>query len=172
MPAPRLRKEMYYFDTGRRPSRLFGLRCGQLRGRRRRIAKNAGWYDRHGHKLGWGDLSADDLAKIMSGISRHEVFLVLGETDSYWHFTKFVTRGAKKFLRVHARERAPGARYILEHCSFVILHGAAYCVLRHEGAARYFRSGGMRFKVISQKVASALINDGVLPETRRLRSAA
>ena len=54
----------WYTDGSYGAKGLFGLRCGQLRGKQ--VAHNGGWYNGLGEKIGWGDLSQDDLSRIAS----------------------------------------------------------------------------------------------------------
>lgn len=98
-------------------SDLFGLHCGQMRGSSE--VHNGGWYNGNGEKIGWGDLSKSDLNKISKGLKPDEVFIVLGEQDSFW---KFVTRygiiGA--MCQVKPDEQEPGVDYVVEHARIAI----------------------------------------------------
>jgi hypothetical protein len=61
----------------------FGIRQGQMRGNQH--VHNGSWYDRDGLKIGWGDLSKDDIFRIAYKIPDDDVFYVVGEHDSYWN---------------------------------------------------------------------------------------
>ncbi len=58
----------------------FGLRRGQRRVER--FYHNAGWFNRTGEKLGWGDLSPDDIRKIMSELPEDEIFIIIAENST------------------------------------------------------------------------------------------
>jgi hypothetical protein len=61
----------------------FKIREGQLRSNQH--VHNGSWYDRDGLKLGWGDLSKEDIFRIAATIPTDDVFYVVGEHDSYWN---------------------------------------------------------------------------------------
>lgn len=61
----------------------YKLHQGQMRGNQH--VHNGSWYDRDGLKIGWGDLSKDDIFRIAKTIPRDDVFYVVGEHDSYWN---------------------------------------------------------------------------------------
>jgi hypothetical protein len=118
----RLTKGMY--EDGSRDG-LFGLWLGQLRGDE--LVHNGGWYNRKGEKLGWGDLSARDLARIAMELKDGELFVILGEQDSYWNFVK-----KNDFVRGRTEVRpevdAPGIGYVAEKCRYIIAPGVLYFV--------------------------------------------
>lgn len=60
----------------------FGMRQSQIRAHE--ICHNAGWYNKNGEKIGWGDLDGRDFIRIMEELPEGEFFIVLGEGDSYW----------------------------------------------------------------------------------------
>lgn len=64
----------------------FGLRCGQMKCGYK-MYHNASWYNKLGQKIGWGDLSEDNLLEIKIKIPSDELFIILGEHDSYWNLT-------------------------------------------------------------------------------------
>jgi hypothetical protein len=127
----------------------FGLRCGQMRHRKVRAAKNAGWYNRRGEKLGWGDLSHEDLDLIRRGLPADEAFIILCENDASLRFIM----GKKR-----RKERAPGVRYVIEKCMYIVAGGRLYLVDRFASIKeKYYRRRGLRFKIISGETAAALI---------------
>ena len=65
---------------------LFGLYCGQMRGGDAKMTHNSGWYNKSGEKLGFGDLSVKDFKKISKELEKDELFIILGESDSFWNF--------------------------------------------------------------------------------------
>ncbi len=68
------------FSNGER--QRFGLRGGQIEyfGR---VIKDAGWYNKDGQKLGFGDLSAFHLARIACEIDEEEAFIVMKRDLSF-----------------------------------------------------------------------------------------
>jgi len=79
----RLKHNMYDdFDC-----RLFGLRQNQMR--MDDFVHNGGWYNCKGEKIGWGDLSPNDIVRLSQELEDGEDFYVLGEQDSYWNFVKW-----------------------------------------------------------------------------------
>lgn len=146
--APALRKELYYppFSAAGR----FGLVCGQMRARRDRFAKNAGWYNRDGEKLGWGDLSYLDIRRIVAGLRKGELFLILSESDSFWAFVRKIgTHGGN--CKVDRRERAPGKRFAAEHALYILAPKKRFLVDRHGSFKRkIWKTGGLVFEVIGR----------------------
>src|SRR3989344_6367048 len=63
---------------------LFDLRCGQRC--HNSLIHAGGWYNKAGEKLGWGDLSIENLLRIYGEVANGEFFVVLGETGSFWNF--------------------------------------------------------------------------------------
>jgi hypothetical protein len=61
----------------------FGIRTGQIRAMEH--VHNGSWYDRDGLKIGWGDLTKEDIFRIAKAIPEDDVFYVVGEHDSYWN---------------------------------------------------------------------------------------
>lgn len=67
------------YGTRRSPrSHLFGLKCGQRRVGEVLI-KKAGWFNRKGQKMGYGDLDASDFAEIARGLQADESFIIIPE---------------------------------------------------------------------------------------------
>ena len=70
---------------------------------------NAGWYNRAGDKIGWGDLDYREVAKIPLRLSPGEMLYVLPEYKSFWD------------LRDTDRDESrPGLDWIWDHASAVI----------------------------------------------------
>lgn len=107
----------------------FGLKTGQMRGGKDRLSKNHGWYNKAGEKLGFGDLATRDIARIMCEIPEDELFITLGEQDSFWAFTKR-TPGAVigSQMQKTPEEAAPGTEYVAEHARHIFALGKAYMV--------------------------------------------
>lgn len=56
---------------------LFGISCGQKRRNFERIVQRAGWYNKVGEKLGWGDLSVADFIEMARGLDEREFFIII-----------------------------------------------------------------------------------------------
>lgn len=65
----------------------FGLHCGQMKYGTDKMYHNASWYNKFGYKVGWGDLTETELIKISKEIPYDELFIILGEHDSFWNLT-------------------------------------------------------------------------------------
>ena len=59
-------------------TRVAGLHCSVTK---KVIFHNAGWYNKKGDEIGWGDLSFGDLLNIKTGLRTGEVFIVLSELN-------------------------------------------------------------------------------------------
>jgi hypothetical protein len=151
----RLKKGSYGVTRGR--AGLFGLFNGQMRGGPKKLTHNSGWYNRKGQKLGWGDLSADDFKRIAGGLKKGELFVILGERDSFWNFvTAYGNVGAN--CTTSPEEKAPGRDYIAEKAMYVIAPGRL-CLVDHSGFTKESRYeiAGLTFDVISGDEARKLI---------------
>lgn len=84
----------------------FGFLNGQIR--HNAIITSAGWYNFGGQKLGYGDLSIQDIAKISLSISADDIFFVLSEGDSFWNLPK------------EFNSSEPGTKYVIANASWVI----------------------------------------------------
>lgn len=106
-----------------------GLREGAIRGDD--FVHNGGWYNSAGDKIGWGDLSPLDFSRIQSKLKEKECFIVLGESDSYWHFVTFDKEVSKNpgitKVWVDAQEKNPGLEYIASKIYYLITKDTVYC---------------------------------------------
>lgn len=93
----------------------FNLREGQIRGAE--VVHNGGWYNKDGQKIGWGDLSGEDMVRIRDEIPEGEVFIILREHDSYWSF-----KGDRE------KEMNPGLKYILQKVLYIIRRGTIFAI--------------------------------------------
>lgn len=137
---------------------LFGLRCGQMCGSSTRMAKNAGWYNKSGEKLGFGDLSAADFQRISSELENGELFIVLSEQNSFWNF---VTRpgiiGAQAETKPDVE--APGMEYVAEHCRYILAKGSAYAIVDFDDLRKEAVEvrNGVAFHVLLREEAKQLV---------------
>ncbi|RDJ34978.1 MAG: hypothetical protein DWQ19_09090 [Crenarchaeota archaeon] len=98
----------------------FDLFCGQTR--RDSLVHNGGWYNKYGEKLGWGDLNKKDLHRIKNNLQDDELFIILGERDSFWNFVEHLgTIGA--MCKTNEKEQNPGVQYVAEKARYVIAKG-------------------------------------------------
>lgn len=139
----------------------FGIFCGQLRGHE--LSHNGGWYNRQGEKLGYGDLDVADFQRLSRELEPGEVFIILGEQDSFWNFvTELGPVGA--LCTTKPDVEAPGADYVIEHARFVITRGHLYYVRREfDDTEPTWTYRGLTFRVISRAEAEALIRTAVEP---------
>lgn len=138
-------------------SRLFGLRCGQMRGGPAKLTHNSGWYNKAGEKLGFGDLSTEDFQRIYAELNDDEMFIVLGERDSFWNF---VTRPGLigSMAEVKPDVEAPGVDYVAEHCVYVIDRNGIYLVDSYGSRKETMVNvQGLPFKVLTREAVKALI---------------
>lgn len=92
----------------------FGFISGQIR--INGLLNNAGWFNSRGEKLGYGDLSLDDLKTVSKQIPSKELFFVLSEFDTAWDIPKELDK------------QAPGIDYVMKHCLWVVYSGEIFKV--------------------------------------------
>ena len=154
MMAQQLTKGIYGHEF-KPSSDLFGLRCGQIRGKD--FVHNGGWYNKQGEKLGWGDLSPADFLRISNEVADGEFFIILYESDSFWNF---VTRPGiiGSMAAVKPDLEAPGVDFVAEKCCFIIAPHQLYYVDRYGDSDRdTFERDGLQFKVLTRDAAKQLI---------------
>jgi hypothetical protein len=150
----RLTKGMYGHEFAPRGG-LFGLSCGQMRCPD--VVHNGGWYNHLGEKLGWGDLSPDDLNRIAAELKDDEVFIILGEYQSHWDFVKQFD-SQKRVQRAEPTAEAPGTDYVADKCFLVITRGRiAYVNPGYERAPLVDFGRGPTVPVITRTEARDLI---------------
>jgi hypothetical protein len=112
----KLTQGMYGTEFGP-TSKFMGLRCGQMR--TKQITHNSGWYNGDGEKIGWGDLDREDFYRIQSSLEPGDIFVILGEGDSFWKFVdKIGLIGS--MCSVQPIVDAPGKIYCAAHAMFII----------------------------------------------------
>lgn len=143
-----------YGSQFERASRLFGISCGQIRSKD--FVHNGGWYNRQGEKLGWGDLAVEDFQKIRRGLEDGEMFIILGEHDSFWNFATTPgllghNWGTKPDIE------APGIDYVAAKARFIITKDGYYFVDDYSREDEYVNFNGLEFRVVSRANAQAFI---------------
>jgi hypothetical protein len=88
---------------------------------------NAGWFNANGERLGYGDLSTEDIKRISEGLQEGELFIVLNESDVPW----------TKSERHPGDPTAPGIRYVCEHADLIIAPKRVLRVARYGVATGY-----------------------------------
>lgn len=154
-----LTKGMYGHEFHYSKGDLFGLRCGQMRGDDAKMTHNSGWYNKSGEKIGFGDLSTKDFQRISSELDDGELFIILGESYSFWNF---VTRPGLigNMAQTKPTVEAPGVDYVAEHAMYVIARNQLYLIfkdLREETSEWQ----GLQFKVLKHDAVKSLMVAGV-----------
>lgn len=138
----RLTKGLFDQDVARGVQPLFGLRSSRMACSE--IVHNGGWYNLAGEKLGWGDLSAVDIIRLMAELQGDEAFLVIGEHATHWAFTR---HDRARFGTAGMDPSAPGLVYVLKHLRWVILLGVAYQVSdNHKGGPTVDQKGWLKLR--------------------------
>jgi hypothetical protein len=149
-----------YEEFNSNASRLFGIRGGQCR-YHGDFVHNGGWYNKAGEKLGWGDLSPDDINRISSELADDELFVILGETDSHWNFVSFEDRDGLTWKKTTKEEFEPGRKYLAEKWRYIIAPGKVYVPqsrMADYDPSDYLRGQGIRNPVvIDRKDAKKLL---------------
>jgi hypothetical protein len=126
------------------------LTCGQIRSHET-FGHNSGWYNKLGEKLGWGDLNKNDIQKIIKALPADELFITLGEQDSFWNFvTEIGMIGSQCKTRTSAE--APGIHYVAEHCRYLIKKDGIYTKeFYSKKAGDVYEQEGLKIHIISEK---------------------
>lgn len=122
----------------------FGLRYEQMRDTQV-VVRNAGWFNKRGERLGFGDLSRGDLVGISEGLNQNELFVVLNDDDSYRSFT----RGEVPWDKF----QIPGIEYIVDHFEVMVQKGL---VLIPEGH-QINENEGLNIRNVSRAEAAEII---------------
>ncbi len=156
----RLTKGMYG-DQFNPTGNLFGLHCGQMRGGKTKLTHNSGWYNKLGEKLGWGDLSSKDFQHISRELKDGELFIILGEQDSFWNFvTGYGPIGS--MCPTKPEVQAPGMAYVAEHARYIIARNQMYqvdCFGDLKKKTSEWR--GLRFKLLTPDAVKALMTSDI-----------
>jgi len=101
------------------------LSCGQMRVKEH-FGHNAGWYNKSGEKIGWGDLNVEDVKKLMRNLQPGELFITVSEHDSFWKFvTSFGPIGS--MCSTDPQEQEPGIDYLAEKSRYIIAPRELFC---------------------------------------------
>lgn len=94
-------------DSNKTPFRFLN---GQIR--TDSVINNAGWFNLAGEKIGYGDLSMQDLQTISASIPKDECFFALSEFATSWSMPP----------EMNASE--PGKNFVLDHCIWAVSSNA------------------------------------------------
>lgn len=134
--ADELIERMFQRSRDHVPSRRFGIHEGQCLADD--FVHNGRWFNRHGHYLGWGDLSERDLNTIANELEDGELFLVMREYD----FCIYIRdrKGTYTWESLHADERQ---QYVYDYTAFLVAPGKVYEMggFAQDGTTRTTRGG-------------------------------
>ena len=119
------------------------------------MGHNAGWYNKLGEKLGWGDISIGDFQRICREIEGDELFITLSERDSFWELVVDLGASASTAVMSPSAE-APGVEYVAEKCHYIIGRDEIYHIDNNDSGDRVIIKG-LSFKVLSREAAKILI---------------
>jgi hypothetical protein len=140
------------FENDVRPARAaYGLYSGQTRGEE--FLRNVGWYNSAGERLGWGDLSRDDIRRLMSELPANQYFVILGEVDAYWNFMRRATAERTAGLDIEA----PGIEYLIEFARYAVTKGHFNGINRHGVVDVSCIKAGLVHEYISPEQLRALL---------------
>ncbi|MEW6617480.1 MAG: hypothetical protein AB1333_03635 [Patescibacteria group bacterium] len=151
----RLKKGMYLWEKGKKPSKLFGIVYGTVVPEGYVFVKNTGWYNKWGEELGRGDLAAFNIKRLKNELLDGEFFIVLSQEDS-WERT--INEAHKKYPKKFGRGKTPGSLYVASRAWIIIASKVVYEVksfgisLRGTGVRR-----GIKIRIISREDACNLI---------------
>jgi hypothetical protein len=140
-----------------RSKQLFDIRFGQFRGRSAGLTERSGWYNCDGERLGYGDLSLDDMVRIAIGIAENELFIVVPEEAAFWPFVNRQRNPSGDIHNTEPRGETPGTDYVAAHCRYVIARRKIFCV----SSANVQESivGGMKFGRMSRTEVAQIIHE-------------
>jgi hypothetical protein len=140
----------------------FELRTGQRREPAyrdgTRIIKNAGWYNKDGDRLGWGDLDATDIDRITAQLEPDEYFVVLGQQDAFHDFEAQWRRANPRNKRT-PNIAAPGRIYIAQRARYIIGSRQCWRVVQPDMEGSDRTECGIVFKPLTPRAALALLDN-------------
>lgn len=134
------------------PSTRFGLSNGQFYHGYTELIHNGYWYNKHGERLGWGDLSVENFQRISEEIEDNELFIILSEHDGYRRIVR--QSQGRETDTLHA----PGVKYVAEHAAFIITKNKLYGV-EHlwQSKDEFIMRRGLKFIVMQPELVRDFI---------------
>lgn len=96
------------------------IREGRMQYSRR--VHNGGWYNKAGEKIGWGDLTDEDMKKISETLKDDDIFIILAEQDSFWNFVTYNPGIIGSMCKTSEDEKKPSLNYLAEKAFYIIRH--------------------------------------------------
>jgi hypothetical protein len=126
----------------------FGLECGQEC--REALARKSGWYNQRGERIGWGDLTVQQMMRISREIGRKELFIVLPEVAS---FSRHQPLSYRRRFGTEFNEEAPGLGHIIAKATFIVDRYNIYMVDRYKPSDKNssFLHKGIRVKLLPER---------------------
>jgi hypothetical protein len=112
-----MKSRAYYKSSDRSPSTRFGLFNDQICGATAPVVKNATWLNAAGEKMGFGDLSATNIAHIAEQLEEGETFIACIEA-MFWEAVDT------------SDEMFPTPEAIAKHARVIITPGRVEMVVR------------------------------------------
>lgn len=141
------------FNTKDSPMMIGRFNIHNEQKRTRDFIHNGGWYDKTGKKIGFGDLDISDLKYIRDNLQEGEIFIILGESDSFWKFVSF----EGNFQKVSTKEKNPGIKYIREKAKWVIVPGKIYHYSKYNNGIAVLEYQGRKIQVECVKSFKGII---------------
>lgn len=110
------------------------------------MARNSGWFNQNGERLGQGDLGAHDLNRILMSLREDEIFIVVCEAGN-------------------AAYQQPDQQIVLQYCTHILLPKLHYCfeVTRLVRGQSVYTFDGLAIQPVSPMQARQIIKDGKAP---------
>jgi hypothetical protein len=141
----RLKKMMYHGRRVDERSTLFGLKYGQLR--MNEFTHNSGWFNAAGEKIGFGDLSIEDMVRIREELQSGEVFIIVCESDLF----------ATRTERTPYDPEAPGVDWVVDKAMYIIVPGQIISVDRYTSDERTYEYRGALIRVVTGSETGQII---------------
>lgn len=141
-----LSKNVYMMGSTTKP---FGLMLGQSHGPAA-IIRLAGWFNKNGERLGFGDLNSENFAAIANGLQPGEFFVVL---ESY-------NADIAQYNKKHGTQLsndAPGIEHIMQHAVYVVGSNQCYYVNDSVDSGVSINQRGTVFQTITKADVQQLL---------------
>lgn len=135
------------------PTECMGLRCGQIRGED--FVHNGGWYNARGEKIGWGDLSFNDMVLLSSRLDHDDVFVILSESDSFWNFVEEIGV-IGSMSEVEPTADNPGVEYVTAKAMYAITNEGVFLITDEP---RDLPSGAFRMEQMDRTFLTTLMKE-------------